>query len=229
MNFVELKHPTKNDFHQTGESKIRYSIKGKNPVILSDIYQEDINIVVWQRTLDENLKNLVSEFVRTNNSFQMSMVVTPKNVFSCINESLGNPTLIDLSKNISKLVDMFCLLFEIKCAGLRLAVIDHGMCPKFHVDRVPCRLVTTYHGEATEWLPHNKVHREKLGLGSKGKSDEQSGLYKSLDDVQRLNCGDVALLKGEEWHQNQNAGLVHRSPLIIAEKPRLLMTLDFGN
>ena len=229
MNFVELKHPTEDDCHKTSETKIRHSIKGKDPLILSEIYQEKINIVVWQRTLDERLKNLVSRFVRNNNSFQMNMVVTPTNVFSRVNESLGNPTWIDLSKNISKLVDMFCLLFEIKHVGLRLAVIDHGMCPKFHVDRVPCRLVTTYHGEATEWLPHNKVYREKLGFGSKGKSDEQSGLYKSLDDVQRLNCGDVALLKGEEWHQNQNAGLVHRSPLIIAEKPRLLMTLDFSN
>lgn len=52
------------------------------------------------------------------------------------------------------MVDMFCCLFELKRAGLRLTVLDRAMCPRFHVDRVPCRLVTTYLGAATEWLPH---------------------------------------------------------------------------
>ena len=47
MNFVELKHPTENDCHQTGEPKVRYSIKGKDPLILSDIYQEDIKKNQW--------------------------------------------------------------------------------------------------------------------------------------------------------------------------------------
>ena len=44
MNFVELKHPTEDDCHKTSETKIRHSIKGKDPLILSEIYQEKINI-----------------------------------------------------------------------------------------------------------------------------------------------------------------------------------------
>ena len=37
----------------------------------------------------------------------------------------------------------------------------------------------------------------------------------------------VALLKGESWGGNQGAGLIHRSPQILEEKKRLLLTLDF--
>jgi len=101
------------------------------------------------------------------------------------------------------------------------------MCPKFHVDRVPCRLVTTYSGTATQWLPHQSVDRTKLGTGSNGKSDEVSGLY-HRNDMRQLSVGDVALLKGESWSGNEGAGLVHRSPGLADGEKRLLLTLDFN-
>ena len=58
---------------------------------------------------------------------------------------------------------MLRYLFELKSVGLRLTALGHAMCPRFHVDRVPCRLATTYFGSATEWLPHDRVNRSKLG------------------------------------------------------------------
>ena len=133
-----------------------------------------------------------------------------------------------LSEDIAELVDMFCCLFDLGRVGLRLTVLDKAMCPKFHVDKVPCRLVTTYQGSATDWLPHNKVDRSKLGHGSEGKPDEQSGLFSKMDDIQHLTAGDVALLKGESWEGNEGAGLVHRSPSLSAGESRLLLTLDMS-
>ncbi len=101
------------------------------------------------------------------------------------------------------------------------------MCPKFHVDRVPCRLVTTYQGIATEWLPHEVVDRTKLGRGSLGQPDDRTGLYQNKHEIQQLGCGDVALLKGVLWEGNEHAGLVHRSPALPRGDKRLLLTLDF--
>ena len=69
---------------------------------------------------------------------------------------------------------MFCYLFDIKRVGLRLSTLDKAMCPKFHVDRVPCRLVTTYNGPVTQWLPNTKANRNKLGLVSAEKTNETS-------------------------------------------------------
>jgi hypothetical protein len=103
------------------------------------------------------------------------------------------------------------------------------MCPRFHFDRIPCRLVTTYQGIATQWLNHAVVDRSKLGAGNQGKSDEQSGLFNNIEDINRLSEGDVALLKGENWDETQGAGLVHRSPPVSAGERRLLLTLDFIN
>lgn len=122
---------------------------------------------------------------------------------------------------------MFCYLFDLKQTGLRLTTLCHAMCPRFHVDRIPCRLVTTFQGVSTQWLPNHTVDRTKLGAGSQGLPDDQSGIYLSENDICQLKTGDVALLKGERWEGNENAGLVHRSPAVTEGGQRLLLTLDF--
>jgi hypothetical protein len=73
---------------------------------------------------------------------------------------------------------MFCTFFELKQVGLRLRLLDSPMCPRFHVDKVPCRMVTTFSGPGTQWLEHNQVNRDKLGHGSKGMDDNVSGLFR---------------------------------------------------
>ena len=227
MNSLNPARTSNVDAFYGSEAKIRRAAQSREPEVLTDIYHEQTNIVIWQRELSETLKNSVSTFLDSNSSFQTSMTVTPQSALSSISAALGDTTQLELSENIAELVDMFCCLFELKRAGLRLATLDRAMCPKFHTDKIPCRLVTTYQGIATEWLPHQAVNREKLGLGSKGKPDNQSGIFNSQQDIQRLFSGDVALLKGELREGNENAGLVHRSPALPEGQRRMLLTLDF--
>lgn len=213
----------------TDNLKIRRPIMGSHPTIFTDIYQDDTNIVIWQREHTANFQNLLSEFLTANSNFQSTMTVSPQTVLSSMSKELGDSEVaFMLSEDIAELVDMFCCLFELERAGLRLTALDKAMCPRYHVDKIPCRLVTTYHGIATEWIPHNQVDRTKLGRGNQGKSDDQSGLYQSPNDIHQLTQSDVALLKGEMWEGNENAGLVHRSPSVIEGDQRLLLTLDFN-
>jgi hypothetical protein len=205
----------------------QYLAQGVEPTIFSDIYQEDIHIAIWQRELSASLQDSVKDFSALNPTFRTERVVTPQNALASLCESFGADEQAGLRENIAELVEMFCYLFDLKRAGLRLKILDHAMCPKFHVDRIPCRLVTTYQGVATEWLPHEVVNRTKLGEGADGQADHQSGLYPHQHDIQQLNCGDVALLKGVLWQGNENAGLVHRSPKLANQGNRLLLTLDF--
>ncbi|WP_257476369.1 DUF1826 domain-containing protein [Aliarcobacter butzleri] len=200
----------------------RHMSQDKQPTVLSDIYKEEINIAIWQRQKQFSVK----EFLALNPTFKKEMILTPQDAFSRVSESFNN-NMSEVSEDIALLVDMFCYLFELKQVGMRLKVLDKAMCPKFHVDKVPCRLVTTYQGTATEWLPHELVDQTKLGWGCNGLADCESGLYKSESDIQQLNCGDVALIKGTLWEDNENAGLVHRSPELITNEKRLILTLDF--
>lgn len=227
MREFSLTQGSSNDSTFIKPQKSRRAQQSSDATIFADIYEEETNIAIWQRELAGSLKNSVAAFLESNPDFQKAMTVAPLDVVASLNKFLGTPNQSELSESIAELVDMFCCLFELKRAGLRLVVLDSAMCPKFHVDRVPCRLVSTYQGEATEWLPHHLVDRTKLGHGSKGQADDKSGLYHNQDDIQQLSTGDVALLKGEIWQGNENAGLVHRSPALAKEEKRLLLTLDF--
>ena len=230
MTSVRTINPSERQPFWGTSEKCRQASKSNNPEVLTDIYHEDTNIAIWQRSLSGKLKNTVDHFLQANPTFKTAMTVSPQSVYSSINTSPGwSATYNELSENIAELVDMFCYLFDLNRAAMRLAVLQHAMCPKFHVDRVPCRLVTTYQGIATEWLPHEHVNRSKLGMGSNGKPDNESGLYQSSSDIEQLFEGDVALLKGELWEGNENAGLVHRSPTVSTSECRLLLTMDFSN
>lgn len=201
---------------------------GQVPDVLVDIYNPDVNMSVWQRQLSPELieecralldKQVFTAQSLTLNSSQLNQLDDLLPEFAFYSQ---------LNEDIKLLTEMFSCLFELKFIGLRLTVLTGSMCPKFHVDWVPCRLVTTYCGVGTEWLPHENVDRSKLGTGSGGKSDAESGLYNSPKVIQTLNCGDVALLKGESWQGNEGCGLVHRSPAVPENQRRLLLTMDFA-
>ncbi len=208
--------------------KQRMPISSKYPDVFTEIYNEDINIAIWQQNLSKSLLNSADALIAHKANFKAVMTVTPDESYFHLAESLADFQHKDeLCQQVSLLVDMFCTLFELKRVGLRLMVLDRSMCPKFHVDKVPCRLVTTLSGIATQWLDHQVVDRDKLGAGSNGLPDEESGLFEQQSHINQLSVGDVALLKGEGWFDNEGAGLVHRSPALNSNDRRLLLTLDF--
>ena len=59
--------------------------------------------------------------------------------------------------DIYLLSDMLTTLFDCDSVGVRLVPLSSAMCPSFHVDNIPVRLVNTYLGEGTEWLPKESV------------------------------------------------------------------------
>ncbi len=210
--------------------KLKYSRSAisDHPSVFTDVYEEEINIAIWKRDVTADIEKFVDKFLQSHGDYQASLVVKPDTVFNQLIESESEFINAQaLCKDIAELVEMFCILFDLEQAGLRLTVLDHAMCPRFHVDKLPCRLVCTYHGEPTEWLPHNLVDRDKLGRGNNGLADEESGLFQSIKDIKQLQVGDVAILKGELWEGNAGAGLVHRSPQMPTGRSRLLLTLDF--
>jgi len=203
-----------------------------SPDGLAEIYSSANNLVIWQRAENASWSQAVRGLIAQNKSLkrlplQIEAHVTPGSVREFLNDQFKWYQDVDsFIDELADLVDMFCCLFDVEKAGFRLTMLDKAMCPKFHVDKVPCRLVTTYQGAATEWLAHKHVDRTKLGKGAFGLSDENSGIYTAKSEIQQLAVGDVALLKGELWEGNEGAGIVHRSPKVDRHDQRLLLTLD---
>ena len=195
---------------------------------ISEIYKDEINISIWKRQLSSSLEKSSEYVVNQNPNLEFSEVLQPKDVKKSLKSAIGSsnetqPFLDD----VSYLAFTFCKLFDQKKMWLRLDGIDHPICPRFHTDRLKCRLVTTYVGPATQWLHHHLVNRSKLGHGNEGKSDNESGLFLSENDIQQLDTGHVALLKGISWKGNEGAGIVHRSPRQEGNYRRLYLTIDF--
>ncbi|SBS34806.1 hypothetical protein MAQ5080_02980 [Marinomonas aquimarina] len=196
---------------------------------LAGIYQDDVNLMVWQRDLESDTEQAVAALLQAGQNFSLNQIVTPENVTQSLELGLpateGREALI---RDIALLVDAYCCLFDLDTTGLRLTQVDRAMCPRFHVDQVPCRLITTYQGPATQWLEEQHLNRQKLGRGSNGQPDSSSGLIKADADIQQISVGDVALLKGERWEGNEGCGIVHRSPGVENGQYRLLLTLDMA-
>jgi len=212
------------------ENPIRRESISKDTGVLTDIYNEDINIAIWQNDIsDEVIKN-INQLMLDAKHLNVRMTIASSDIAKTLLESVDDlKNKNALCNYIELLGDMFCTLFELKRVGLRLTILNQAMCPKFHVDKVPCRLVTTLSGVGTEWLPNNLVDRTKLGAGSLGKPDEISGIVKNNQAIKQASTGDVVLLKGENWFDNENGGVVHRSPSLLENTRRLLLTLDFSD
>jgi hypothetical protein len=196
--------------------------------VLPRIYGSDTNLAIWRRNIAGECQSESAKWLERNPTLQLSLMASPETIQQSIISTLRVDQDSPLVKDMAELVEMFCVLFELTRVGFRLTALQGQMCPKFHVDRVPCRLITTYVGIATEWLPNDKTDRSKLGAVMPGIENRQGGLYKQDRDIAQLNTGDVALFKGEAWEGNEGFGVVHRSPSVPDNTQRLLLTIDFG-
>lgn len=200
-----------------------------DPQIWTSFYEQDIHIALWQRDPSADIDTSVNALLAINTFSQLQFSSPIQDVAKKL--ALHMPhfehreALLD---DITLLTDMFACLFDQDIIGLRLRVIDSPMCPRFHVDQVPSRLITTYAGPATEWVPNEFADRSKLGAGNNGFSDDESGLLQQPCHIQSMQTGDVALLKGGRWQGNEDKGLIHRSPNHGDGQKRLLLTLDFA-
>ena len=213
----------------TLEKQTSHIASGEHAEVLTQIYQPDINIAVLKRKLSTPITNYVASLAEARPQFALRSVINAESATEQLAQLLPELThQAAFVEDLSLLAEMYAYLFELEEVGLRLAVVHRAMCPRFHIDKLGCRLVTSYHGAGTEWLANDKVDRAKLGHGSQGMPDDSSGLYQNEADIQKAQAGDVLLLKGEGWFENEGKGIVHRSPTVAHGEWRLLVTMDFA-
>ena len=197
---------------------------------LALIYQPDVNLCVARRRITPGLQGFVSRWLLGAPSFEKELRIGHERppVEQILPKDLhAQPGAEAWLSDVEYLIGLFRDLFGPSALGLRLRTLDKAMCPRFHVDRVPVRLVCTYGGLGTEWLPEAAVNRDRLGHAACGQADEDSGLLLDPGAIRAMPSFAVGLLKGELWDGNQGHGAVHRSPRPTPQQPRrLLLTLD---
>ena len=176
-----------------GAASWRYAVKVTQ---IEQIFLDEICLIVWQRAAMAKIdvRSMLGQPRRT------MRVLHSRDLSSrAVSDALNIGLVCGLAADISVLCELFHTITDATEMGVRLECTDRQTCPKFHTDRVTLRLMTTYHGPATEWLDQGRVHQAV--------------------------AGDVLLSKGESWAATGGA-CVHRSPAIRSGEWRMLVTLD---
>lgn len=199
---------------------------GEEPLILGDIFRDGISVALWQR---EPMPEVSDYFTHVFDALGLgvrsvlSLETLKEQLADSLPDHQGKQAAID---DIYLLSDMLCCLFDCDTVGLRLVPLNKAMCPSFHVDNIPVRLVSTYLGDGTQWLPQealvlspNDNDHSKLGK-------TKAGFYYQQDNIQQMKVNDVGLLKGQAWDETQESAALHRSCPVDDNGKRVLLTLD---
>jgi hypothetical protein len=197
---------------------------GDTPAVLGEVLGDDVNLAVWQRRLPIHIAGFAETLLALGEPLGESLTldvdlegeVHPEGLAAAYRDFAGHAGFV---ADVVWLVRAFACLVAARRIGLRLRALDKAMCPRFHVDHVPLRLITTYAGIGSQWLREDAMPRQRLG--------DASAEPQPSERIEQLATGSVALFKGEKWLGNEGAGIIHRSPQLAPGEGRLILTLDW--
>ena len=109
---------------------------------------------------------------------------------------------------------------EIFCTTLGSDSVDFCLstgrgCRRYHIDHVPMRLLVTYAGKGTEWIPDHAADRNAFFSGAPNEK-----IIKDPSKRQYMNTWDISIFRGGP------EGLLHRTPDEALDDKSILLRLD---
>jgi hypothetical protein len=195
---------------------------GTTPDVLHRITQPGKDLVVWQRSN-------AMPWTAWLNALPLAALpvgrleLRPAEALAVLQEicnACGTPIgpMCDLfTFDVADLIGRFAAITGSDTVALRMEVVTGNACRRWHRDCLPLRMICTYRGPGTLWVP------TALAPMALNHADDQLAAQAS-----QLQTGDVALFKGCGWAgQTHDAGTVHRSPRIEGTGlVRLVLVLD---
>lgn len=169
--------------------------------VLATIDQPQVTLAVWERPSPLPAPDLGGFPV-------VRFAAALPSVAAGVREALGalpaRPWHETLAADVARLAMLYATWTGEERVEVRIEHVTGNGCWKFHADYVGLRLITTYCGQATQWLPQGATE----------------------DTAPRtLSAGDVGLFKGRE--RAGDRAIIHRSPPIAGTgEDRLLLVID---
>ncbi len=193
-------------------------LHGYAPAILERIRDQAVELAVWERELPYDFAQWLDALPAENLpdaravADASSVETTIAAMFDIARTPSG--TMRDLLlDDIAGLARRFMAIMDSAQVDIRLETIDHDACWKFHRDCVEARLLATYRGPGTQWVP------PALGDAALDRQKDYRGPIPSLS---RFAAG---MFKGS--CAAPASGIVHRSPPIDgAGVTRLVLCLN---
>jgi hypothetical protein len=194
------------------------AIASRHPGILPAVHRPEVNLAVWHRDLPAPLTGKTLGRLMRAAPFTAVAEGTPTAVAHLLSEQLPAPAPADLLLDLTDLALVFAALDDdAGSVRVRLEALTHDGCSRWHADAIGLRLLCTYHGPGTEWLPLDGGATTARAIGHDAPPCAAAG----------LPTGAVAILKGEAYPDNAGAGCIHRSPPAgPGRRARLLLCID---
>ncbi|MFC0338244.1 Protein of unknown function [Kushneria avicenniae] len=191
---------------------------------LATIFDAEREIAIAPRALPADLQASVEAQCRTAHGWSITLTGAPDAALEAeLCERLPVPEQAQaLVDDVMGLARLMALLMEADTLRIKLRLLEETMCPRFHCDNVTVRLITSWLGPGSEWLPEHALDRQGLGAPSPDKPE----IVVNPNAIKRLATGDVALIKGSAWRGEGRGGLAHRSPSLAPGQRRLMMSID---
>jgi hypothetical protein len=192
---------------------------------IDNFYRDDLYLNILDREIPfkskEFFKNLISE------PFEFNICIKKESAFEDIKYHLNKKLLkrvqdqVFYYKWISDMSEV-CILYSdiIKKNSLSFSLKTSRGCKRYHIDNVPLRLLVTYYGKGTEWLPRDACNYSAY---YNGESNEK--IIKIKNRSKFIKPWSIAVFKGQKSKGSTEA-ILHRTPNEALNKKSLLMCLD---
>mmetsp|Transcript_20200 Transcript_20200/g.34752 ORF Transcript_20200/g.34752 Transcript_20200/m.34752 type:complete len:232 (-) Transcript_20200:584-1279(-) len=198
---------------------------------LADIAHRDVNIVHIRRPNFLADRHALQQNVNRSSMYRAQAVVLPQDpepsmqrLVSGLQLSTAAHALLvsDMSEQAQSFAQAVSGVADCTRLNVKLEVLDSTTCPRWHADHVTARLLCTYVGPGTLFLPNMIARR---GWSWPPGSEVTVQAEQPEQDAVQACEGDLLLLKGHSWPGFYGLGAVHRSP-DVGEQLRLLLTID---
>ncbi|HEY0468824.1 MAG TPA: DUF1826 domain-containing protein, partial [Polyangiaceae bacterium] len=178
------------------------------------IHEPRVSVAIWERQLPPVVeRKLASWGARAPLAFDALLDSASYDISRAVRD-VDEELRAWLVDDMALLVEHFLSLAEVSRFRLHFGAVPTDQCRKFHVDYFRLRMVTTYAGPGTEWLPETAVNRAELEPSPELAHEANRRIVKSFDAVRQAGAGDVVLLKGAYFGSGSSHAAVHRSPPI---------------
>ncbi|MBK8252537.1 MAG: DUF1826 domain-containing protein [Polyangiaceae bacterium] len=179
---------------------------------LSTLARSEVNLVSWHRELPSGLDAQLVEWAKRFPAQFDETVCMPSYDLSAATRGLAEPARAWLTMDVALLIAHLADLADARRLRVSFGAVRTDQCRKFHIDYVRYRLVTTYVGPGTEWIPDEAVRREALDHPPDCPCDANKEIVRDSSAIRHAVPGEVIVMKGA-LHPGHR-GAVHRSPPI---------------
>lgn len=169
---------------------------------------------IWAQSRDERAETIVDP--RISSTELLRELVRP---ISCEGSRFW------MRRDIEELIAVLLTRLGDQRLRVQLGPVRTDQCRKFHVDFLTERLLCTYVGPGTEWIPDDAVDWSAIENPPQCPREANQAICRDPSQIRRALGGDVLILRGR--HFAGSRGVVHRSPPIEeAGLKRVVLTIS---